>query len=102
MSHRLEDHVDEYLPIRVAQADGRKTREKIIYPIVEADPTEYHLLGTASAVSVGLAIHEAFMHVPDFYRRVRAYRLVHGLDAEILTEATGTAYVSIEFYEQPD
>ena len=48
---------------------------------------------------VGLAIHMAFNHVPDFYDRVVGYRLRYDRIAEVAEEVLEEPYYTIEFFE---
>ena len=98
MSERLEDHIDQYLPIRVSNLDGTR-KEKHIFRLRDDELAGFKKLGGASVPFVGMAINMAYNRVPDFYDRVVGYRLCNDRVAEVAQEAFKEPYFTIEFFE---
>jgi hypothetical protein len=99
MASAQNEDITKQLSFGRQHLDGSNER-KTIYPLAEADLAKYHLLGVGSAQSPSLAIFMGFKHCPGFYERVVAYRLARGRQAQILENASGDSYGSIEFFEE--
>jgi hypothetical protein len=92
------DDISRHLSFGVEDLDGR-TERKTIYLISDEDIDGFDSLGRASAQFVGLAIHMAFRHVQHFFQRVAGYRLTDSPEADVMEEAFGRHYDTIEFFE---
>ena len=99
MSERLEDHIDEYLPLRVTCAVSGHQKEKRIFRLRDDELGGLRKLGGASVPFIGMAINTAFNRVPDFYDRVVGYRLCNDRIAEMAQEVLKEPYFTIEFFE---
>jgi len=97
MTPPYED-IETQLSFGRERLDGTRER-KTIHPVAEEELDRYHLLGSGSGQSPGLAIFMGFRHCPDFYERVAGYRLTRDVGAEVLENVSGDHFGSIEFYE---
>ena len=102
MGDPVREDITKQLTFGIQHPDGRDER-KTIYPIADDELADYVSLGRGTAepeVFPAHAIYQAFRHVPDFFHRAAGYRLGSWRDTEMLSDATGRAFVSIEFFER--
>ena len=74
--------------------------EKNIYGLEEGEEQYYHLLGVGYGINLVHCFSMGAKNKENFWERMFAYKVIpNEKPADLLEEATGNGYISVQFFE---